>query len=131
MFRDDTGLRPYLQGRFAIVRTHPRSELFLKEPVDQLDHGESPTDAVNGIGLSFVPGVEFDVMPEFAVDLSAYLNWYQTKAYNLAPIDHEDTGVGLEWGARVGATWRPLSFEQPVRTGSACRTRRRFRPAEA
>lgn len=114
VFRNNTGVRPYLQGRVAVVRSHPRSELFLKKPIEELDHGESPTDAVNGFGLTFAPGIEFDVAPHFAVDLSAYLNWYTTKKYNMAPIGKPDTGDGVEWGGKIGATWHPLSLERPV-----------------
>ncbi len=110
VFRNETNLRPYLQGRLAIVRTHPRSELFLKKPVEELESGESPTDAVNGIGVSLIPGMEFDVSRSVSVDLSAYLNFYVTEKYNLAPINREDTGTGTEWGLLIGATWRPLSF---------------------
>jgi hypothetical protein len=114
MFRNEERLRPYLQGRFAIVRTHPRSELFLKEPVEDLDPGESPTHAVNGVGVSVIPGVEFDLTRTVAVDFSTYLNLYITEKYELEPIGRDDTGTGVEWGGRVGATWRPLSHERPV-----------------
>jgi hypothetical protein len=110
VFRNETNFRPYLQGRLAIVRTHPRSELFLKKPVEELESGESPTDAVNGIGVSLVPGVEIDLSRGVSVDFSAYLNAYVTGKYDLAPIDREDTGTGTEWGLRIGATWRPLSI---------------------
>ena len=68
VFRNEESLRPYLQGRFAIVRSHPRSELFLKEPEEDLDDGESPTDAVNGIGLSVIPGLEFDIARNVSID---------------------------------------------------------------
>jgi hypothetical protein len=119
VFRNETNVRPYLQGRLAIVRTHPRSELFLKKPVEELESGESPTDAVNGLGVSLIPGVEFDVSRSFAVDLSAYLNFYVTEKYNLDPIGLEDTGTGTEWGLRVGGTWRPISFEPGAESMSA------------
>ncbi len=126
MFRDNETLRPYLQGRVGIARVHPRSthdpedSWFLKEPADELDPGESATDAVNGIGLSFIPGVEFDLTNSIALDLSAYVNFFLTDKYALQdylgnrPVDHEDTGTGVEWGTRVGVTWRPLSFDRPV-----------------
>ena len=124
VFRNDTGVRPYLQGRFAVVRMHPRAHLedslFTKKPVDELDPGESPSDAVNGVGLSLVPGVEFDVARGLAVDVSAYLNWYITGEYPLQDYqgvrrlgDTQDPSSGIEWGARVGATWRPTSHEAP------------------
>ncbi len=126
VFRDESSVRPYLQGRLAIVRVHPRARvedgdtLFLKKPEDELEPGESPTDAVNGIGLSFIPGLEFDVARGFAVDVSAYFNWYLTKTYKLEdykgnrPLgDVPDPSTGIEWGARVGATWRPISHDAP------------------
>lgn len=113
VFRNDESIRPYLQGRVAVVRMHPRSELFLKKPVEELQPGESPTDAVNGIGLSVIPGVEFEITPGLAIDLSAYLNFYATKSYNTAAIDQPNPGSGSEWGARIGATWRPTSFDKP------------------
>jgi hypothetical protein len=119
MFRNDEAVRPYLQGRLGVVRMHPRSELFLKEPVEDLDDGESPTDAVNGVAVSVIPGVEFDLARGFAIDFSAYLNLYFTEKYNMAPIDQPDTGDGVEWGARVGATWRPISFDDPVRASAS------------
>ncbi|HEU4366132.1 MAG TPA: DUF3943 domain-containing protein [Candidatus Krumholzibacteria bacterium] len=125
VFRNDESVRPYLQGRLAIVRMHPRSELFLKKPVEELAAGESPTDAVNGVGISFIPGVEFDIADGFAVDLSTYLNWYITGRYDMSgkhyetTFPYEDPGSGVEWGARVGATWRPRSFEDPARASAA------------
>ncbi len=126
VFRNDESIRPYLQGRLSIVRMHPRANLedslFTKKPIDELEPGESPTDAVNGVGLSLVPGVEFDVARGLAVDVSAYVNWYVTKKYTLADyegvrrVPYDDPSKGLEWGARVGATWRPISFDPPART---------------
>ena len=119
VFRNETSLRPYLQGRLAIVQVHPRSELFLKKPAEELKTEESPTDAVNGIGVSFVPGIEFNVARNVSVDLSAYLNFYATEKYNLAPIDRPNTGTGTEWGVLIGATWRPRSFVVGAGTRSA------------
>jgi hypothetical protein len=127
VFRNQETLRPYLQGRFAIARMHPRSELFLKEPEGELDDGESPTDAVNGIGLSFIPGFEFELTRGFALDLSAYFNWYITEKYSLQdylgnrPVDAADPGNGTEYGIRVGATWRPLSHVPPEHARTASR----------
>jgi hypothetical protein len=118
MFRNPESVRPYVQGRFGVVRMHPRSEVFLKKPVEELEPGESPTDAVNGVGLSVIPGVEFDIARGLAVDASAYFNTYITGDYPLAAIGREDTGDGLEWGGRVGATWRPISFEDPLQAGA-------------
>ncbi len=125
IFRNGERIRPYVQGRFAIVRVHPRSELFLKEPVEDLDPGESPTDAVNGIGLSVIPGFEFDLSKNFALDLSAYLNWYITEKYSLQdyegnrPLgDQPDPSTGTEWGLRTGVTWRPSSFDPPPKRTS-------------
>ena len=125
VFRNDESVRPYLQGRLAIVRMHPRSELFLKAPEEELASGESPTDAVNGVGLSFVPGLEFDVARGFAIDVSAYVNWFIAEEYKLEdyegnrPVPYDDPSDGLEWGARVGATWRPISFTDPVQTSAS------------
>lgn len=119
VFPINESLRWYLQGRFAIVRMHPRSELFLKEPVENLDPGESPTDAVNGIGIDIIPGLEFDVARGFSVDLSAYLNLYLTSPYDTSPINVPDPSTGSEWGGRVGATWRPISFDPPAHATSA------------
>jgi hypothetical protein len=125
VFRRHERLRPYLQGRLSIVRMHPRSELFLKEPVDELDPGESPTDAVNGVGVNVIPGLEFDLTRGFAFDLSAYFNYYITEEYSLQdyqgnrPLgDAQDPGYGTEWGLRAGATWSPLSHERPVRASA-------------
>ncbi len=122
IFRNEETIRPYLQGRFAIARVHPRSDLFLKEPIEDLDSGESMTDAVNGIGLSVIPGLEFDLSENFAIDLSAYFNWYITEKYSLQdyqgnrPLgDQPDPSNGTEWGLRTGVTWRPISFSPPAK----------------
>jgi hypothetical protein len=125
VFRNDESVRPYLQGRLGIVRIHPRSELFQKAPFEDLASGESPTDAKNGVGLSFIPGLEFDVANGFAIDVSAYVNWFIAGEYNLEdyegnrPLgDVPNPSNGLEYGARVGATWRPISFDEPVKSAS-------------
>jgi hypothetical protein len=122
VFRNSESVRPYLQGRFAVARSHPRSPLFAKNDPDSLESGESVTDAHNGIGLSLVPGLEFDVAHALSIDVAAYLNWWLTSTYPLddylgnRPLGNtEDPNNGLEWGARVGMTWRPLSYEQATR----------------
>ncbi len=125
LFRQDAKVRPYLQGRFSIVRMHPRSELFLKEPEDELEDGESPTHAVNGIGINLIPGLEFELSRGLAFDLSAYFNYYITEKYELQdylgnrPLGNaEDPSSGTEWGLRAGATWRPMSHERVVRSSA-------------
>ena len=115
VFRNRETLRPYVQGRLGFVRMHPRSEIFLKKPVEELEPGESPTDAVNGLGISVIPGLELDVVPGLAIDVSTYFNTYVTAQYDLSPIGRLDTGEGVEWGGRIGATWRPISFDPPPR----------------
>ncbi len=126
VFRTNESVRPYLQGRFSIVRSHPRSELFAKVPIDQLQPGESPTDAHNGVGINIIPGVEFDVAHALAIDFSAYFNYYITSTFPLQdyegnrPLgDQEDPSSGMEWGLRTGLTWRPLSHDAPAHTRTA------------
>lgn len=118
MFNEDEALRPYLQGRIGVARSHPRSELFLKQPYEELDPGESPTDAENGVGVSLIPGVEYYFGPGIALDVSTYLNLWLTEKYDMSPIGIPDEGTGVEWGARVGATWRPTSYTHPAHTAA-------------
>jgi hypothetical protein len=126
VFRNGESVRPYLQGRFAIARSHPRSTLFAKNDIDSLESGESPTDAHNGIGISLVPGLELDVANGIAIDVAAYLNWWLTSTYPLQDYQgnrplgsQEDPNNGLEWGGRIGLTWRPMSYEEVVRPSAA------------
>jgi hypothetical protein len=109
VFNPSGSFRPYLQGRVGIERIHPRSELFYNKPPDDLEPGESPTYATNGIGFTIQPGFEVALGRTLSLDLAGYATYYKTGAYDMSPIGLPDVDSGFEWGGRVGLAWRPFT----------------------
>ena len=109
--------RPYLQGRVAIVRVHPRSEIFNNRPPEDLESGDSPTLATNGYGFTIQPGFEWYLGKSVSLDVGAFWNWYHTGEYNLDPIvvppELNPARDGQEWGLRVGLGWQPFAASPP------------------
>jgi hypothetical protein len=109
VFSPQSDFRPYLEGRLGIERIHPRSELFYNKPPEDLEPGESPTYATNGIGFTIQPGFELALGRTLSLDVAAYATYYKTGEYDMSPIGLPDVDSGFEWGARVGLAWRPYS----------------------
>ena len=102
--------RPYLQGRLGIERIHPRSELFwVQPPPEDLEPGDSPTNAANGIGLTAQAGFELAIGKSLSLDLAAFYTYYKTGSYDMSPLGLPDVDSGNEWGGRLGLSWRPFS----------------------
>jgi hypothetical protein len=106
-FKKDTALRPYLQGRFGIVRLHPRSELFNMDPLpDDFKTGDSTTKASNGVHIGVIPGLEWDLNDMVSLDLSLLLDYYIVGDTDLSPIGGPtDASSGFDWQARLGVLW--------------------------
>jgi opacity protein-like surface antigen len=102
-------VRPYLQGRVGIVRIHPRSEIFYNKDPEGLEPGESPTKAVNGVGLTALGGVEIGIRPGLALDVSGYWTGYRTGEYDLSPIGMDPVSDGNDLGVKVLLAWQPLA----------------------
>jgi hypothetical protein len=112
-------VRPYLLGKVAIERIHPRSELFYFDEPENLDPGASPTKFANGVGVTLQPGVEIGLNKTLALDISGFWNTYKTSDYSLIPPLHgplkpplpggETASSGREWGLKVGLTWQPFA----------------------
>jgi Domain of unknown function (DUF3943) len=102
-------LRPYLQGRIGIVRVHPRSPVFNNKPPEEVESGDSPTLATNGVGFTVQPGFEFYLGKTLSLDVGAFWNWYKTGEYDLTPLGLEPTSDGQEWGVRAGLAWQPFA----------------------
>ncbi len=101
--------RPYLQGRVGIERIHPRSELFYEQPPpEDLEPGDSPTKATNGIGLTIQPGFEWSLSRKLSLDAAFFCTYYNTGSYDMSPLGLPDVDSGVEWGGRVGLSWRPF-----------------------
>jgi hypothetical protein len=119
VFQPQARVRPYLQGRVGIVRIHPRSQLFWFEEPENLEPGDSPTKAANGIGITLQPGFEIDLAKGLALDVAGFWSYYKTSDYSLIPplygplvpplSDSDTVNNGQEWGLRVGLAWRPYS----------------------
>jgi hypothetical protein len=119
LFNHSGKVRPYLQARIGLARIHPRSELFWFDEPENLEPGASPTKAANGFSFTFQPGVQIELTPGLALDVSAWWTGYQTSEYStipplVGPVDppvseNEFVSSGQEYGLRVGLKWRPLS----------------------
>lgn len=110
VFNPDAKLRPYVQGRIGIERIHPRSELFfIQPPPEDLEPGDSPTEAVNGIGFTVLTGFERSLGKSLSLDVAAFGTYYKTGSYDMSPLGLPDVDSGIEWGGRLGLSWRPYS----------------------
>ena len=109
VFRPKSTFRPYLQGRVGIERIHPRSELFWEDPPpEDLEPGDSPTKATNGIGITIQPGFEWSLSRKLSLDAAFFYTYYNTGSYDMSPIGLPDVDSGFEWGGRLGLHWRPF-----------------------
>jgi hypothetical protein len=114
VFNPRGNLRPYLQGRVGIERIHPRSELFYEQPPpEDLEPGDSPTKATNGIGFTIQPGFELALGKTLSLDVAAFADYYKTGSYDMSPLGLPDVDSGFEWGGRVGLAWQPFAASPP------------------
>ncbi len=109
VFNPQASFRPYVQGRLGIVRIHPRSELFYNKPPDDLEPGESPTYATNGVGFTVQAGFEVSLGKTLSLDVAGFGTYYKTGAYDMSPLGLPDVDSGTEWGGRLGLSWQPYS----------------------
>ena len=110
VFNPDASFRPYIQGRLGIERIHPRSELFfVQPPPEDLEPGDSPTNAANGIGFTLQPGFELALGKTLSLDVGAFATYYKTGEYDMSPLGLPPVDSGFEWGGRLGLAWRPYS----------------------
>jgi hypothetical protein len=114
VFNPRASFRPYLEGRIGIERIHPRSQLFYNKPPEDVEVGESPTYAANGIGFTAQPGFEWALSRTLALDAAFYYTYYKTGAYDMSPLGLPDVDSGHEWGGRLGLTWRPFATWPPA-----------------
>ena len=116
VFRPSSTFRPYLQGRVGIERIHPRSQLFYEQPPpEDLEPGDSPTKATNGIGFTIQPGFEWSLSRKLSLDAAFFYTYYNTGSYDMSPLGLPDVDSGFEWGGRVGLHWRPFVDLPPAR----------------
>src|SRR5262249_53280621 len=83
VFKPQSRLRPYVQGRFGLARLHPRingdtgESLFNMDPLPaDFKTGDSPTKASDGVHVGVIPGLEWDLNNHVALDFSALLDYY-------------------------------------------------------
>ena len=67
-------VRPYLQARIGLARIHPRSALFWFDEPENLEPGASPTKWANGVSFTLQPGIEIQVHPSVALDVSGVVD---------------------------------------------------------
>ena len=108
VFNAESSVRPFVEVRPAIVRMHSRSMVFDLLTPEEFEEGHNPGQVATGIGVTLRPGIEIDLKEGFALDLSGSWSAYTTSEYDLAPIGMTEASSGIEWGVRVGFTWRPI-----------------------
>jgi hypothetical protein len=113
IFNPRSSFRPYLQARIGIVRVHPRSPVFNNKPPEEVETGDSPTLATNGIGFTLQPGFEWYIGKTLSLDAGVFWNLYKTGEYDLSPLGLEPVSSGHEWGVRAGLAWQPFAEQPP------------------
>jgi hypothetical protein len=105
-FNQGSTFQPYLQGRFGVARLHPRSELFAMDPLpDDFEIGDSPTPSSNGISIGVVPGIEWNLNQNIALDMSVLLDYFYVGDTDLSPVGGGSASSGFDWQARIGVRW--------------------------
>jgi hypothetical protein len=104
VFNPRGDFRPYLQGRVGIERIHPRSELFyVQPPPEDLEPGDSPTEATNGIGFTIQPGFEIALGRTLSLDSRGTKTGRKTGSYDMSPLGLPDVDSATRGRARLAA----------------------------
>ena len=107
-FMQQKRLRPYVQLRAALARLHPRSELFIKDPLpEDFETGDSPTEAADGFTLGLGGGLEYKISRALAVDLSFLASPFWVEDYDLSPVGRPPASSGTTLEGRLGVVWWP------------------------
>jgi hypothetical protein len=115
VFRPHSKLRPYLQARVGAARLHPRSELFIMDPLPpDFEIGDSPTKASNGFSFGLVPGLEWKLSRDFSLDLSLLFDLYRVGDTDLSPVGGGSASSGGNAVARLGMLWWTSPSGAPV-----------------
>ena len=108
MFAQQNRLRPYVQLRAAFARLHPRSELFILDPLpEDFETGDSPTEAADGFTLGFGGGLEYKITRALALDLSLLASPFWVEEYDLSPVGLPPASSGTTLEGRLGVVWWP------------------------
>lgn len=99
--------RPYLQGRLGLQRLHAQPTLDRAGP------------GVNGWSYALVPGLEIDLTPTVALDVSLGFLGHQTDSFRFGEAPEAQVETGGAFTGRFGLTWRPRVYGSgPPRPGS-------------
>jgi hypothetical protein len=88
-------IRPYLQGRLGLQRLHAQPTLDRAGP------------GVNGWSYALIPGLEADLTPTVALDLSLAFMGHQTDPFRFSEAPEAQLESATAWTGRFGLTWRP------------------------
>jgi hypothetical protein len=102
-------IHPYLQVRVGVEHLHPRSLLFLENPLppDYKFGVTSPTRHTNGPSFGVVPGIEWDLNRSLAVDLSGSFTYFNVSQFDLSVVGLPPASSGSTFEARLGVRWHP------------------------
>jgi hypothetical protein len=108
LLKAESRFRPYLQVRGGLVRLHPRSDLFVLEPLPP-DYviGNSRTEPHDGWSAGVVPGFEWNLDRSLALDVSGAFEYFGTSEVDLGPIHEPPASSGRTFEARFGVRWHP------------------------
>ena len=95
-------VRPYLQGRLGLQRLHAQPTLDRAGP------------AVDGWSYALVPGLEADLTPTVALDLSLAFMGHRTDPFRFGEAPEAQLEAATAWTGRFGLTWRPWGRRPPA-----------------
>jgi len=96
---------PVAEARVGWVRLRRESTIFLDDPDRELEPGENPFEAENGIELSLLVGARVPVRWGVALEVGASIGVLRSQEADLTPVGKSSASSATPRGLRVGIGW--------------------------